>query len=65
MYPHVKALQCLAVKLNEPFHRLIRDTVLAPVIDQLDRGENKETSDSLHLKRKVSANTWKIAIEVE
>ncbi len=36
---YVKALQGLAVKCNEPFHELIRGTVLRPVIEELRRSE--------------------------
>ena len=36
---YVKALQGLAVKCDEPFHELIRGTVLRPVIEELRRSE--------------------------
>ena len=36
---YVKALQGLAVKCNEPFHELIRGTVLASVIEELRKSE--------------------------
>ena len=37
--PYVKALQSFSVKCDEPFHELIRGTVLRPVIEDLKKSE--------------------------